>query len=135
MRIIVGDNIILVPMALEGQALQVIGSGSVKGSDVNANIINPIRNFATVIAEPRLDDQSESTWYMAAAKGSDTLEVADLSGIDTPYIDQQEGFTSDGITSKVRIDAGVAPLDYRELIRVGGGVEEYCLRLPIVVSG
>ncbi len=101
---------ILHPVALESQALQVIGSGSVKGSDVNANIINPIRNFATVIAEPRLDDQSESTWYMAAAKGSDTLEVAYLSGIDTPYIDQQEGFTSDGITSKVRIDAGVAPL-------------------------
>ncbi len=52
MRIIVGDNIILVPVAL---ALQVIGSGSVKCSDVNANIINPIRNFATVIAEPHID--------------------------------------------------------------------------------
>ncbi|MEM7938979.1 Mu-like prophage major head subunit gpT family protein, partial [Morganella morganii] len=103
----------LVPAALETHALQVVGSGSVKGADVNANIINPIRNIAEIITEPRLDDNSEKDWYMAASQGSDTIEVAYLNGIDTPYIDQQEGFTSDGVTTKIRIDAGVAPLDYR----------------------
>ncbi|OBU07429.1 ClpP-like prohead protease/major capsid protein fusion protein [Morganella psychrotolerans] len=108
----------LVPTALETQAIQVIGSGSVKGADVNANIMNPVRNIADIIVEPRLDDASEKGWYMAARQGSDTIEVAYLNGIDTPYIDQQEGFTSDGVTTKIRIDAGVAPLDYRGLVRV-----------------
>ncbi|MEQ5730758.1 ClpP-like prohead protease/major capsid protein fusion protein [Providencia alcalifaciens] len=108
----------LVPTALEIAAIQVVGSGSVKGADVNANIINPIRNIAEIITEPRLDDKSDTTWYMASAKGSDTIEVAYLNGVDTPYIDQQEGFTSDGVTTKVRIDAGVAPVDYRGLVRV-----------------
>ncbi|WP_432279734.1 ClpP-like prohead protease/major capsid protein fusion protein [Providencia vermicola] len=108
----------LVPTALEIAATQVVGSGSVKGADVNANIINPIRNIAEIITEPRLDDQSDTTWYMASAKGTDTIEVAYLNGVDTPYIDQQEGFTSDGVTTKVRIDAGVAPVDYRGLLRV-----------------
>ncbi|WP_191905601.1 Mu-like prophage major head subunit gpT family protein, partial [Morganella morganii] len=93
----------LVPAALETHALQVVGSGSVKGADVNANIINPIRNIAEIITEPRLDDNSEKDWYMAASQGSDTIEVAYLNGIDTPYIDQQEGFTSDGVTTKIRI--------------------------------
>ncbi|WP_244149841.1 ClpP-like prohead protease/major capsid protein fusion protein [Xenorhabdus thuongxuanensis] len=110
----------LVPTALETLAIQVVGSGSVKGADVNANIINPIRNLAEIIAEPRLDDASEKDWYMLAAKGTDTIEVAYLNGIDTPYIDQKEGFTSDGVTTKVRIDAGVAPVDYRGLVKVTG---------------
>lgn len=110
----------LVPTALEIQAIQVVGSGSVKGADVNANIINPIRNIAEIITEPRLDGSSEKNWYMAAPQGGDTIEVAYLNGIDTPYIDQQEGFTSDGVTTKIRIDAGVAPLDHRGLIQVKG---------------
>ncbi len=108
---------VLVPTAMESTASQVIRSTSVKGADTNAGIINPVQNFATVIAEPRLDDASQSTFYLAAAKGSDTIEVAYLNGVDTPFIDQTEGFTSDGITTKVRIDAGVAPIDYRGLVQ------------------
>ena len=110
----------LVPTTLETQAIQVVKSGSVKGADVNANIINPVRDLAEIIAEPRLDDASEKDWYMASRQGSDTIEVAYLNGIDIPYIDQLEGFTSDGVTTKVRIDAGVAPVDYRGLLKVSG---------------
>ncbi|HIE5766517.1 TPA: ClpP-like prohead protease/major capsid protein fusion protein [Proteus mirabilis] len=110
----------LVPTTLETQAIQVVKSGSVKGADVNSNIINPIRDLAEIIAEPRLDDASEKDWYMASRQGSDTIEVAYLNGIDAPYIDQLEGFTSDGVTTKVRIDAGVAPVDYRGLLKVSG---------------
>lgn len=110
----------LVPTALETAANQTIKSASVKGADVNAGIINPIQNFATVIAEPRLDDNSAKAWYLAAAQGMDTIEVAYLNGVDLPYIDQQEGFNSDGIATKVRIDAGVAALDYRGLVKSPG---------------
>ena len=110
----------LVPTTLETQAIQVVKSGSVKGADVNSNIINPVRDLAEIIAEPRLDDASEKDWYMASRQGSDTIEVAYLNGIDVPYIDQLEGFTSDGVTTKVRIDAGVAPVDYRGLLKVTG---------------
>ncbi len=45
------------------------------------------------------------------------VEVAWLDGVDTPYINKQEGFTTDGIATKIRIDAGVAPLDWRGLVR------------------
>ncbi|HCO5206101.1 TPA: Clp protease ClpP [Escherichia coli] len=96
---------------------QVIRSSSVKGADINAGIINPVKDFATVIAEPRLDDNSQTTFYLAASKGSDTIEVAYLNGVDTPYIDQMEGFSVDGVTTKVRIDAGVAPVDHRGLVK------------------
>lgn len=108
---------VLVPTAMESVANQVIRSASVKGADINAGIINPVKDFATVIADPRLDDNSQTTFYLAAAKGSDTIEVAYLNGVDTPYIDQMEGFSVDGVTTKVRIDAGVAPVDHRGLVK------------------
>ncbi|EPE7368307.1 ClpP-like prohead protease/major capsid protein fusion protein [Escherichia coli] len=107
----------LVPVALETVANQTIKSASVKGADANAGVINPIQNFAEVIAEARLDAADPKTRYLAAAQGTDTIEVAWLDGVDTPYIDQQEGFTTDGIATKIRIDAGVAPLDWRGLVR------------------
>lgn len=78
---------VLVPTALESVSNQVIKSVSVKGADINAGIINPVKDFATVIAEPRLDDASQSTFYLTAAKGSDTIEVAYLNGVDEPYAD------------------------------------------------
>ncbi|WP_445946954.1 ClpP-like prohead protease/major capsid protein fusion protein [Shewanella sp.] len=111
---------VLCPVTLETTMNQIIKSSSVKGADVNSGIVNPIQNFAEVIGEPRLDDSSATQWFLAAGKGRDTIEVAYLDGIDTPYIEQQQGFTIDGVATKVRIDAGVAPLDHRGLVKSTG---------------
>ncbi len=51
----------LVPVALETVANQTIKSASVKGADANAGVINPIQNFAEVIAEARLDAADPKT--------------------------------------------------------------------------
>ncbi len=88
-----------------------------RGLTLTPVLLIPVKDFATVIAEPRLDDNSQTTFYSAASKGSDTIEVAYLNGVDTPYIDQMEGFSVDGVTTKVRIDAGVAPVDHRGLVK------------------
>lgn len=111
---------LLSPMALEDTFNQIIKSVSVKGADANSGIANPIKDFVEVIGEPRLDDKSEVEWYLAAGKGTDTIEVAYLDGIDTPYIEQMDGFTRDGIATKVRIDAGVAARDSRGLYKSSG---------------
>ena len=57
---------IIGPTCLEAQALQTIGSASVKGADANSGIINPMQNFAKYIGEPRLDDDSATKFYLAA---------------------------------------------------------------------
>lgn len=111
---------VLTPVALEDKANQIINSESVPGANVNSGVVNPIRGFAQVIGEPRLDDDSVTSWYLAARQGSDTIEVSYLNGVDVPYLEQQQGFTVDGVASKVRIDAGVAPLDYRGLQKANG---------------
>lgn len=111
---------LLCPVALEDKANQLIRSTSVPNAQVNAGVINPIKDFAQVISDPRLDDSSSTAWYLAGRQGSDTIEVAYLDGVDTPYIEQQDGFTIDGIATKVRIDAGVSALDSRGLSRSAG---------------
>ncbi|WP_305817539.1 ClpP-like prohead protease/major capsid protein fusion protein [Photobacterium leiognathi] len=106
---------ILSPVAMEDKLNQVIRSKSVAGA--MGDIDNPLRNFAQVIAEPRLDNHDASMFYQVANNQFDGLEVAYLDGNDKPYIEQQQGFTVDGIATKVRIDAGVAPLDHRSFVR------------------
>lgn len=108
---------VIVPAALESVAMQVLASTAVPGAESNSGIFNPVNNMGQLIVESRLDAQP-ANWYVASALGSDTIEVAYLDGVDTPYIEQQEGFTVDGAAFKVRIDAGVAPLDYRGMQRV-----------------
>ncbi|MEB5748666.1 ATP-dependent Clp protease proteolytic subunit [Leclercia adecarboxylata] len=111
---------LLVPTTLEALADQVINSTSVPGTDMNAGIRNPVKGMAEIIAEPRLDKNSEDAWYLAARKGADTIEVAYLDGNAAPTVESTEGFTVDGVTLKVRIDAGVAPMDYRGLMKSTG---------------
>jgi ATP-dependent protease ClpP protease subunit len=111
---------VLCPPNLKRTLTQIIKSSSVKGADINAGIANPIQDFAEVISEARLKTDNANAFYLAAGQGNDTIEVAYLDGIDTPYIEQQQGFTIDGVATKVRIDAGVAPLDHRGLVKSTG---------------
>lgn len=118
---------ILVPAALEGLANRaVLFSSSLFPVDQsgilnqNPGIINVVKDMAQVVVEPRLDKANNKEWYVTAAQGTDTIEVAYLDGMDVPYLEQQEGFTVDGIAWKVRIDAGVAALDYRGMVKSNG---------------
>lgn len=111
---------LLVPTLQEAFADQIINSTSVPGTDANSGIKNPVKGMAEIVAEPRLDDADENAWYLAAAKGRDTIEVAYLDGNAAPTVESTSGFTVDGVTMKVRIDAGVAPMDYRGLLKSTG---------------
>ncbi|WP_341304722.1 ClpP-like prohead protease/major capsid protein fusion protein [Pseudomonas sp. TMP25] len=111
---------LLTPVALESTARALLAA-EFDPSMPNANVPNPIRGIMEVIADPRLDDASATTAYMAASPGMyDTIEVAYLDGNDQPYLEQQQGFTVDGAAFKVRIDAGVAPLSWRTMQKLPG---------------
>lgn len=108
---------VIVPAGLESAAMQVLNSTSLPGAEMNSGIANPVSKMGQLIVESRLDRVATPYWYVAAEQGTDTIEVAYLDGVDTPYLEEQEGWTVDGVSLKVRIDAGVAPLDYRGLAR------------------
>jgi phage head maturation protease len=73
--------------------------------------------FREVIDTPRIAD---TKWYLFADPAeAPVIEVAFLEGNDMPFLDQEEGFSVDGSRWKVRLDYGVAAIDYRGAVRNG----------------
>lgn len=72
----------------------------------------------TIVGTPRL---SSTPWFFFADPSqAPVLEVAFLDGIDTPYLELENGFSVDGARWKVRMDYGIAGVDYRGAVRSTG---------------
>lgn len=75
-------------------------------------VANSVRGmFADIVDTPRL---SGTRWYAFAPPAqASAFEVAFLNGQTEPFLDQEETFNVDGLSWKVRLDFGVAAIDYR----------------------
>jgi len=108
---------LIVPAALETVAQKLLTA-------ITANTTGDVNIFAnslTLIVEPRLDDASETTWYLAAEPTRiDTIEYAYLAGEEGIYIETEQGFDVDGIKIKARLDFGAGAIDYRGLFKNAG---------------
>jgi len=103
----------LVPVVLEDTVRQIIASET-DVSKSNSRAANPVRNMVEVISDPYLDADSLTAWYLAASPmDAPLMEVAFLDGMQTPYIADDEDFLTDAIRYKVRLDYGVAAIDWR----------------------
>lgn len=83
---------------------------------------NPFQGRLTGVYDPRLDAyESGNAWFLAADPATNaTIEVAFLDGRQEPFLDQQAGWTVDGVSYKVRLDFGTKCLDYRGLFQNDG---------------
>ncbi|WP_445289667.1 ClpP-like prohead protease/major capsid protein fusion protein [Variovorax atrisoli] len=113
---------LIVPRALKGAANVVRSSEfEVGASSRNNTTPNSVRDSFEVISDARLDAASTTAWYGAAdGNVNDTIEVNYLDGNSQPYLEQRQGWSVDGTEFKVRIDAGVSPLDFRTLAKNPG---------------
>ena len=74
--------------------------------------------FSDIIDTPRL---TGSRFYLFAnPEEAPVIEVAFLDGNQEPYLEMQEGFDVDGTRYKVRLDFGVAAIDYRGAVTNAG---------------
>jgi ATP-dependent protease ClpP protease subunit len=112
---------LIVPRALKGLANTVRTSEYAVGAGNNTTTPNIARETFEVVADARLDATSAAAWYGAADQNAnDTIEVSYLDGNDQPYLEQKAGWNVDGTEFKVRMDAGVSPLDFRTLAKNPG---------------
>jgi len=114
---------IIVPAALEYTARVLVAAevNPAEGSVTSFIEPNGFRGRLQVVSDARLDADSATAWYLAGNPGLyDTVEVAFLDGVTEPYLEQQEGWTTDGVEYKVRIDAAASALDYRALYKNAG---------------
>lgn len=107
---------LIVPFALEGTAKTIAAAEFDPAGTAGTLTPNTVRGTFQVIADARLDADDPAKWYMAADPSMvETIEVAFLDGQQTPYMETQNGWSTDGVAYKVRIDAVAAPLDFRGL--------------------
>lgn len=107
---------LIVPPELSGAAFQILNA---EFEDSNLQP-NRVRNAFKVIEEPRLSDDSNAGFYLAAnGNTADTIEVAFRDGISAPQLDSKEAWEVDALEYKVRFEVAAAPVDYRGLQRGG----------------
>ncbi len=107
------------PDGISGQA-RVVNNSTYDPDATNklqrANIAASMVN--TIVGTPRL---TGTPWFLFADPSqAPVLEVAFLDGIDTPYLELENGFSVDGARWKVRMDYGIAGVDYRGAVRSTG---------------
>ena len=105
----------LAPVALEGSAEVFFRSERFDDTAKDATRINPYSGtYFQRIYDSRLDDASETAWYLAGRKGK-TVKLFFLNGMQKPYVEQRNGWSVDGVEFKVRIDVAAKAIDYRAL--------------------
>jgi HK97 family phage prohead protease len=110
--IAVRPEYLLHPWALWGTVKTLLASQHT-GTNTEENIW---QGELMMVPEARLDADDVAAWYLAASPRSiGTVEVAFLDGQQTPFLDQREGWSRDGLEFKVRHDFGAAVLDHRGL--------------------
>lgn len=112
-------QVLLVPIGLGGTARSI---NSAEYDPDTANKLqkpNVVRGlFSDIVDTPRLSGTRR--YLFASPTEAPVLEVAFLDGNDTPFLDLENGFTVDGARWKVRLDYGIAGVDYRGAVTNAG---------------
>lgn len=117
----IAPRFLLVPAALETDGEQLLSSLVDPSKTNDTSNPNWIRGLELVV-DARLDEDSESQWYLAASPAQcDTIARAYLDGQTSAHLEQQDMFNRDGVSWKVRLDFAAVPVDFRGLVRNAGG--------------
>lgn len=104
--------------AHEFTAKQLLESTGSLDNGKSAAVSNTVKGLVTPITDYRI---TGNQWFMSADPNQfDTIEVTYLDGVEEPVVESKDGWTIDGTELKVRLDAGVNPLDYRGLFKNAG---------------
>ncbi len=104
---------VLAPIVLQDSISELL-INTTDASQANSQVRNPIQGMVELITDPYMDDSSQTAWYFVSENSvAPLMQVSFLDGNQTPFLDSKEGFESDGIAWKVRMDYGVSPLERR----------------------
>lgn len=112
-------EILLVPIEIGAQARDLNDSQYDPDAPNKLQKPNSVRGlFSNIVDTPRL---SGTRRYMFASPTlAPALEVAFLDGNQTPFLEMQDGFDVDGSRWKIRLDYGIAGIDYRGALTNAG---------------
>lgn len=112
--------VLLVPIGLGGTARTINDAQYDPDTANKLQKPNMVRGlFRDVVDTPRLTGNRR--YLFADPSEAPVLEVAFLDGVQEPFLEQQDGFDVDGSRWKVRLDYGIAAIDYRGAVSNAGG--------------
>jgi len=86
----------------------ILASAALPMADMSSGVTNPWKGRLVPVIDAVQDSYSEDAWFLFPDKSAaDTIEVAFLDGVQTPYLEDMVDFDTDGIKYKCRIDFGV----------------------------
>jgi hypothetical protein len=104
---------IVTPAAIETVADQFVSQNLLANQ---ASSVNPFAGRLQELAEPRLDANSLTAWYLAASVDQiDIVEYGFLAGEAGPTVETRVGFDVDGLEIKARHDFAAKVIDWRGL--------------------
>jgi hypothetical protein len=115
----VTPSYLIVPATLEQTAYNLTSAQYVPAATAEINEFRAGGRAALVpVVEPLLNSTSATAWYLAADSTQvDTVEYCYLDGAEGPIIETENGFDTDGIFYKCRLDFAAKAVDYRGLYR------------------
>lgn len=112
-------SVLLVPIGLESTA-KVLNT-SAYDPDANNKLQRPntaLGMFNDIVGSPRL---TGTVRYLFASPSEEPVfEVAFLDGNQSPFLESEQGFRTDGMQWKVRMDYGVGAIGWRGVVRNAG---------------
>lgn len=107
------------PIGLEAEAKLINQAQYEPSTGKNAYTPNiSLGLFRDIVGTPRLSGTRH--YALTNPNEAAAVEVAFLDGVDTPYIEQQDAFDTDGARFKVRLDYGVGGHDWRGIATNAG---------------
>jgi len=112
-------SVLLLPIGLGGTAR------SINQAQYDPDTANKLQKpnvvmglFGDIVDTPRLTGTRR--YLFADPMEAPVIEVAFLDGAEEPYLEVQDGFDVDGARYKVRLDFGIAAIDYRGAVTNAG---------------
>ncbi len=120
-RLNIRAEYLIAPVTKRTLITQFFATQLIGGVSNSPNLANPYFGGSRfqLVFEPRLDDASITTWYLAGPKGK-TIRLFFLNGQKEPYLETKLGWNVDGVEYKVRADAGAKAVDWRGLLKNPG---------------
>jgi phage head maturation protease len=111
-------SVLLLPIGLGGTA-RIINNAQFDPGINTLQTPNKVQGlFNDIVDTPRISGTRR--YLFANPSEAPVIEVAFLDGQQSPFLDNEEGFTVDGVRWKVRMDYGIAAIDYRGAVTNDG---------------
>jgi len=113
--------VLIVPTTLETVAEQLLASIYDPSTSNSAETQNPFARKLALAADPRLDTNSTSAWYLAASPAQfGGVERIYLQGNMQPYVEERAGWERDVLEVKIRHDFAAKAFAHHGLVKNAG---------------